>query len=128
MTRIRRDRSSPHYNQFQRYTTKEHRNSILKLRCKSKRGDPRSGEDERQRTFPAHVSGAAPTCGCLCPPLKVSVFLVLVARSEFCKIHQSAYICKRDYREEYEKNIDTNIGCSVHYGLRGSLRNGRRPS
>ena len=37
MTRIRRDRSSPHYNQFQRYTTKEHRNSILKLRCKSKR-------------------------------------------------------------------------------------------
>ena len=51
MTRIRRDRSSPHYNQFQRYTTKEHRNSILKLRCKSKRGDPRSGEDERQRTF-----------------------------------------------------------------------------
>ena len=40
MTRIRRDRSSPHYNQFQRYTTKEHRNSILKLRCKSKRGGP----------------------------------------------------------------------------------------
>ena len=39
MTRIRRDRSSPHYNQFQRYTTKEHRNSILKLRCKSKRRD-----------------------------------------------------------------------------------------
>ena len=39
MTRIRRDRSSPHYNQFQRYTTKEHRNSILKLRCKSKSRD-----------------------------------------------------------------------------------------
>ena len=37
MTRIRRAHSSPHYNQFQRYTTKEHRNSILKLRCKSKR-------------------------------------------------------------------------------------------
>ena len=51
MTRIRRDRSSPHYNQFQRYTTKEHRNSILKLRCKSKRGDPRSGEDERSEPF-----------------------------------------------------------------------------
>ena len=40
MTRIRRDHSSPHYNQFQRYTTKEHRNSILKLRCKSKRRGP----------------------------------------------------------------------------------------
>lgn len=40
MTRIRRGHSSPHYNQFQRYTTKEHRNSILKLRCKSKRRGP----------------------------------------------------------------------------------------
>ena len=39
MTRIRRAHSSPHYNQFQRYTTKEHRNSILKLRCKSKSRD-----------------------------------------------------------------------------------------
>ena len=39
MTRIRGTHSSPLYNQFQRYTTKEHRNSILKLRCKSKRGN-----------------------------------------------------------------------------------------
>ena len=54
MTRIRRDRSSPHYNQFQRYTTKEHRNSILKLRCKSKRRGPRSGKDERSEPFGDH--------------------------------------------------------------------------
>ncbi len=46
MTRIRRDRSSPHYNQFQRYTTKEHRNSILKLRCKSKRRECRVSLEE----------------------------------------------------------------------------------
>ena len=32
-------------------TIKEHRNPILESRCKSKRGDPRSGEDERSEPF-----------------------------------------------------------------------------
>ncbi len=36
MTRTRRVSGSPHYNHSQRYTIKEHRNSTLKSRCKSK--------------------------------------------------------------------------------------------